>query len=65
MGMRENEFQKKEKKRKKLNKNIAILLTLWDASYLYTTNHFPLSFSFIIIILMCDWILVAMKVKDN
>lgn len=54
MGMRENEFQKKEKKRKKLNKNIAILLTLWDASYLYTTNHFPLSFSFIIIILMCD-----------
>lgn len=53
MGMRENEFQKKGKK-KKLKKNIAILLTLWDASYLYATNHFPLSFSFIIIILMCD-----------
>lgn len=64
MGMRENEFQKKEEK-KKLKKNIAILLTLWDASYLYTTTHFPLSFSFIIIILTCDWILVAMKVKDN
>lgn len=51
------------KKKKEILKNI-ILLTLWDASYLYTTNHFPLSFSFIII-LMCDWILVAMKVKDN
>lgn len=42
--------------------NVITPLTLWAASYLYTTNHIPVSFFFI---LMCEWILVLMKVKDN
>lgn len=57
--MRGNEFQ--GKKKKEVLENVITQLTLWAASYLYTTNHIPVSF----FILMCEWILVLMKVKDN
>lgn len=56
--MRGNEFQGKKKG---VLENVITQLTLWAASYLYTTNHIPVSF----FILMCEWILVLMKVKDN
>lgn len=48
-------------KKKRVLENVITQLTLWAASYLYTTNHIPVSF----FILMCEWILVLMKVKDN
>lgn len=48
-------------KKKGVLENVVTQLTLWAASYLYTTNHIPASF----FILMCEWILVLMKVKDN